>query len=136
MALALVPALWGIALALGVAMLGRLAGFDRERAFYPLALLVIASYYELFAAMGDRSALLGETIVFLLFAGAAVVGFRTSLWVTAAALAAHGILDFFHHGIVANLGVPDWWPSFCMAYDVAAALCLAALLRFSPPARR
>lgn len=124
------PAIIGIVLAVSVAIMGRLVGFDRERAFYPLALIVIASYYDLFAVMGgDRSDLVEETIAFALFASAAAVGFRASLWLVAAALAAHGVFDFFHHRIVPNEGVPLWWPAFCLAYDVAAAGCLAILLR-------
>ena len=102
------PAIWGIVLAVATALLGRLAGFDRDRAYYPVVLIVIASYYELFAAMGgDRTDLLEETIAFALFAGAAVIGFRTSLWIVAAALFAHGVFDFFHAGLIPNGGVPD-----------------------------
>jgi hypothetical protein len=126
----LIPAAWGIILAVTVAVVARLVGFDRDRALYPIALLVIASYYDLFAVLGGtRSALIEETIAFALFASAAVIGFRTSLWIVAAALAAHGVFDFFHHGIISNGGVPAWWPAFCLSYDVAAAGCLAILLR-------
>jgi hypothetical protein len=35
----------GIVLSVGVALLARRAGFDRDRAFYPTVLMVIASYY-------------------------------------------------------------------------------------------
>jgi len=130
------PAIWGFALAVSVAIFARLAGLDRDRAFYPLVLIVIASYYDLFAVMGgNRPDLIQETIAFALFASAAVIGFRTSLWIVAAALAAHGVFDFFHHEIISNGGVPPWWPAFCMSYDVAAAACLALLLRLSPPGR-
>lgn len=131
------PIVIGIALAVSAAVMARLIGFDRERAFYPLVLIVIASYYDLFAAMGgDRADLVEETLVFALFASAAAVGFRTSLWIVAAALVAHGVFDFFHHGIVSNEGVPRWWPAFCLSYDVAAAGCLALLLRLGlVPAR-
>ena len=122
-------ALVGISLALVVALFARGVGFDHDRAFYPVVLVVIASYYELFAVMGGSSAeLVAELVGFALFAGAAAVGFRTSLWVVVAALALHGLFDFFHHALVANRGVPEWWPTFCMAYDVTAAACLAALL--------
>ena len=36
-----------------VALFARFVGFDRDRAFYPTVLMVIASYYVLFAAMSD-----------------------------------------------------------------------------------
>ena len=42
----------GVILTLAVAAFAFVAGFDRERAFYPTVLIVIASYYALFAVMG------------------------------------------------------------------------------------
>jgi ABC-type Fe3+ transport system permease subunit len=46
------PYVVGIVLSLGVALFARRVGFDRDRAFYPTVLIVIASYYVLFAAIG------------------------------------------------------------------------------------
>jgi hypothetical protein len=123
------PALIGVLLAVAVALFARVVGFDRDRAFYPVVLVVVASYYDLFAIMGGGGAdLLPETLGFILFTAAAAIGFRTSLWVVVAGLAAHGVFDLFHHALVENPGVPTWWPSWCLAYDVAAAACLAALI--------
>jgi hypothetical protein len=42
----------GLILALTVVGLAAVVGFDRERVFYPTLLIVIASYYALFAVMG------------------------------------------------------------------------------------
>jgi hypothetical protein len=42
----------GVILTLAVAAFAFVVGFDRERAFYPTVLIVIASYYALFAVMG------------------------------------------------------------------------------------
>ena len=42
----------GIVLAFLVSFLARLARFDRDRAFYPTVLAVVASYYVLFAVIG------------------------------------------------------------------------------------
>jgi len=123
------PAVAGIAVAVAVAIFARFVGFDRERVFYPVVLVVIASYYELFAIIGGGQALVSETIGFVLFAAAATIGFRTSLWIVVGALAAHGVFDFVHPNLVDNAGVPTWWPSWCLAYDLAAAACLAALIR-------
>jgi hypothetical protein len=120
----------GVALALLVSVFARLAGFDRDRAFYPVVLAVIASYYVLFAVMGGSvHALLVEVLVMTAFVVAAVVGFKFSLWVVVSALAAHGVFDFFHARVVANPGVPPWWPAFCLAYDITAAGFLAWLSR-------
>ena len=115
-------------IALLVSLTARLAGLDRDRAFYPFLLMVIASYYVLFAAMaGSVRAIETESVVMTLFVIVAIAGFKFSPWLVVAALAAHGIFDFFHGSIVTNPGVPVWWPSFCLAYDVGAALFLAGL---------
>jgi hypothetical protein len=107
---------------------GALAGFDRDRSFYPVMLVVIAPYYDLFAVLGGGGALAPETGVLALFALASFVGMRANLWIVVAALAAHGVFDFYHGGLIANAGVPAWWPAFCLSFDVVAAAYLAWLL--------
>jgi hypothetical protein len=76
-------------------------------------------------------ALVIELCVMTVFLLVAVIGFKFNLWIVAAALAGHGVFDFFHGRIVTNAGVPEWWPAFCGAYDVCAGGCLAWLLRRS-----
>ena len=125
------PALIGIALAAFVAALGRIAGLDRDRAFYAVILIVVASYYVLFAVMaGAHSELPAEIAIFALFAAAAVIGFRASPWIIAAGLAGHGLFDIVRASFLTGSGVPAWWPQFCLAYDVAAGAGLAAILLF------
>lgn len=120
----------GIALALAVALfVGRWAGFDRDRCFYPVVLIVVASLYDLFAVLGGSAhALILESLAMAVFVAAALIGFRTNLWLVAAALTGHGIFDFFHAGLIANPGVPPWWPMFCGSYDVVAGAIMAWLL--------
>lgn len=119
----------GIAAALGVGVFGSTTGLDRERAFYPTCLTAIASYYILFAVMGGSLSALGpELIIFALFAAAAAWGFRRDLRAVVAGLFLHGVMDFFHGGLVSNPGVPVWWPAWCGSYDVAAAAYLAVLV--------
>jgi hypothetical protein len=120
------PYVVGIVLSLGAAVFARCVGFDRDRAFYPTILIVIASYYVLFAAMsGSVHALLSELIVMIGFLTAAVMGFKSSPWIVVVALIGHGVFDALHAKVVENPGVPSWWPAFCFAYDVGAAGCLA-----------
>ena len=108
---------------------GMLVGFDRERLFYPMMLPPIATYYILFAAVGSSTpALTIESLVASIFLMVAVVGFKKNLWLVAAALAGHGVFDFFHHLVIQNPGVPVWWPGFCMAFDILASGFLAVLL--------
>jgi hypothetical protein len=92
--------------------------------------IVVASYYALFAVMGDSThALALESLAGAVFLAVAASGFRSSLWLVVVALAAHGIFDLSHGALIPNPGVPRWWPEFCLAYDVTAAAYLAWLLR-------
>ena len=119
----------GIILAAAVCTFALLTGLDRERAFYSTVLIVIATYYILFAAMGgSRFALTMESLVAVGFAVLAVAGFKRNFWLVAGGLAGHGIFDFFHHRLIQNAGVPAWWPGFCMSWDVFAGIFLAVLL--------
>ena len=119
----------GAALALSIGLSATLLGLDRDRAFYPTVMMVIASYYALFAIMGGSLQVLAfELIPIVAFLVASVVGYKRSLWLVVAALAAHGVFDFVHGQLIANPGVPLWWPPFCLAYDVVAAAYLAWLL--------
>ena len=131
------PVLIGVALALAIVALGRLSGLDRDRALYPVTLIVIASYYVLFATMGGADALPGELIAAAVFVVVAIFGFRTTLWWAAAGIAGHGIFDWFvHPRLIANPGMPAFWPAFCGSIDVALGVLLALLLlRGAIPAR-
>jgi len=124
-----VPLLIGIVLAAVVAVFARIVGFDRDKAFYPTVLIIVGAFYVLFAVMarGGRGLVI-ELLGFAIFAGLAVLGFRTSLWIVAAGLAAHGVFDFVRHNWFPGPGAPEWWPAFCGGYDVAAAIALAAIL--------
>ena len=114
-------------------MFARSVGFDRDRAFYPTVMIVIALYYVLFAVMsGSVQTVVSESVVMTLFAAAAVVGFKSSAWIVVVALAGHGVFDAVHGHLIENAGVPAWWPAWCLAYDVGAAAGLAWLLRRGP----
>jgi hypothetical protein len=126
----IVGLLVGTLLAFSVGLFATGVGLDRDRAFYPVVTIVIASYYALFAVMGASTySLVLESLVFAAFLVAAATGFRRSLWIVVVALAAHGIFDFSHAAIISNPGVPSWWPAFCSTYDVTAAAYLAWLLK-------
>lgn len=127
----------GSGLAVVVCAFALLAGFDRDRVFYPTLLIVVATYYILFAVMGSSPRVLAlESLVAVAFLALAVAGFKKNLWLIAAGLAGHGAFDFFHHRLIQNPGVPGWWPGFCLAFDFLAGVFLALLLmrrsRFAP----
>ena len=126
----LLPFVIGIVLSAGDALFARQVGLDRDRAFYPTVMIVIALYYVLFAVMsGSVQTVVIESVVMTLFAAAAVAGFKSSMWIVVLALAGHGVFDAVHGHLIENAGVPAWWPPWCFAYDVGAAACLAGLLR-------
>jgi hypothetical protein len=119
----------GIVLAAVVCVFAMLAGFDRDRVFYPALLMPIATYYVLFAVMGSSTpALITESLVACAFLMLALAGFKKNLWVIAGALAGHGLFDFCHHVFIHNPGVPIWWPGFCGSFDIFAGGFLAMLL--------
>lgn len=120
----------GITAAIAVGLFATVIGFDKERSFYPVVLIVIATLYLLFAVMANSTnALVAESIPALIFVAMAAVGFRKKTpWLVVAGLALHGVFDFFHHAVIANPGVPVWWPGWCLSYDVVAAAYLAALI--------
>jgi len=122
----------GVILGLAVASAGRFIGLDGGRAFYPTVLIVVASYYALFAAMGASGPTLGiEIAIGLGFAVMAAVGFRRNMWLVAAGIAGHGIFDLFHHLMIENPGTPVWWPGFCASVDLVLGGWLAFCLFFS-----
>lgn len=119
----------GIVLAVVLFVFASIVRLDRERAFYPTVLMTIALYYVLFAVIGGQThVLLLELGVASAFFAAAIAGFRCSPWWIVAGLAGHGIFDCVHGALFVDRGVPAWWPAFCMAFDVMAALLVAALL--------
>jgi hypothetical protein len=127
------PYVIGLVLSVGVAVFARYVGFDRDRAFYPTVMIVIAAYYVLFAAMsGSVQTVVIESLVMTLFAAAAVAGFKSSPWIVVVALAGHGVFDAVHGRLIENTGVPSWWPAWCLAYDVGAAASLAWLIKREP----
>jgi hypothetical protein len=123
----------GLALAAAVAWFATVVGLARERSFYATVLIVVGSYYVLFAAMGaSRRTLVAEIVaagIFLLFA---VLGFKGNLWLLAVGLVGHGAFDFVHHFFIDNPGVPRWWPGFCLAFDALFGVLMAWRLLRGP----
>jgi hypothetical protein len=124
------PFLVGVVLAVAVGLMATWVGFDRERSFYPVVLIVIAYNYFLFAlADGNVEILIAELVPFAIFLIVALLGFKKNLWLVVAGLAGHGIFDLVHVHLIADRGVPVWWPIFCLSYDITAALYLAWRLK-------
>ena len=91
----------GVVLAAAVCTFALLAGFDRDRGFYPTLLVVSATNHILFAVMGSSTpALTIESSAADAFLLLAVAGFKKILWLVVAGLAGHGIFDFLHHTLI------------------------------------
>lgn len=124
------PLLVGMILALSIGLSMSFVGLDRDRAFYPTVMIVIALYYALFAVMGGSVEVLAlEAVAIAVFVAASIAGFKNSLWLVVAALVIHGVFDVAHDQLISNAGVPTWWPNFCLGYDLVAGLYLAWLLK-------
>jgi len=121
--------LTGGLLAVTTALLAGALGFARDRSFFPTIMIVIATYNVLFAAMGGSGhALWEESAIALGFAVVAVPGLKAGLWWVAAALAGHGVFDFFHRHLIDNPAVPAWWPGYCLSFDVVLGAVLGIRL--------
>jgi len=104
---------------LAVAGFAVIIGLDRERALYPIVLIVAASYYVLFAVMAASGrTLIKEIAIASGFLLLAAIGYKRSLWLVAIALVGHGVFDIVHRLFIDNPGVPHWWPGFCAVIDV------------------
>jgi hypothetical protein len=124
------PFLVGFAVAAAVAGFAALTRFDRGRSFYPTVLIVSASYYLLFAAIGgDGAILIREALGLLLFVIAAVAASKLSRWIVVIGLCGHALFDMAHGAMIANPDTPIWWPAFCLSFDLALAACVALGLR-------
>lgn len=124
----MIPLITGVLLAVAVAAFGKVTRFEQDRGFYPTVLIIIASYYVLFAILGGSSyALFWESVVAVAFSAIAVFGSLHFPLLVGAAIAAHGLFDLVHHVIIQNPGVPSWWPIFCSSIDVPLGLWVMSL---------
>jgi hypothetical protein len=114
--------------AAAVGLFAHAIGYDRDGAFYPTVLTVVGLLYVLFSVMAGGHGLLVEVACFAIFAALAAVGFKFGQWLVAVGLALHGLFDLARHSFLVAPGAPAWWPAFCGAYAVVAAIGLAALL--------
>ncbi|WP_130618492.1 hypothetical protein [Dyella amyloliquefaciens] len=119
----------GIAMAVAMCLAARFIGFDRDRAFYPVLLIAIASYDLVFAALTqDAGVIVAEFLLAMVFIVMAVIGFRKWPVLVLLGLVGHAAADVVHPHMIANGGIPAWWPGFCAGFDVATAVVFGFLL--------
>ncbi|MEQ1655088.1 MAG: hypothetical protein ABL960_05265 [Nitrospira sp.] len=126
----MIPVLVGVLTAVAIAVLAKSTRFDQDRSFYPTVLIVIASYYVLFAVMGGSPhALVWELVVAVAFSAVAIVGGLYLPLLVGVGIVAHGLFDLVYFTMMENAGVPDWWPGFCGSLDVVLGLWVIGLSR-------
>lgn len=124
----MLPITIGILLAVIMAFLAKVTNFDRDRSYYAVVLIVIASYYVLFACIANE-AIVAEIFVASIFSILAIVGvFRCPL-LLGIGIFMHGVFDLVHGYIISNSGVPVWWPAFCASIDVVLGLWVIYLVK-------
>jgi hypothetical protein len=123
-----VPLLAGVGLGGATVALMVLGGVLNQRGTWATTMVAIASFYVVFAIQsGDTLEIIVHTGLAAGFAALAIIGARTSSWILAAALLAHGIFDVFVGSVIAN-PAPGWWGPFCLGVDVVLAIALATML--------
>ena len=126
----MIPIVVGVLLAIGVAALAKFTRFGEDRSFYSTVLVIIASYYVLFAVLGDsHHALVWELVVALAFSTLAILGALFLPTLVGIGIIAHGLFDLVHDAMITNSGVPTWWPRFCATIDVFLGIWVVILTR-------
>jgi len=124
----LIPVVVGVLLAAGIAALAKFTRFDHDRSFYGTVLIIIASYYVLFAVFdGSVHALVSELFIAVVFSAIALTGALVAPMVVGTGIVAHGLFDLVHDRLIENFGVPAWWPSFCASIDVSLGVWVLVL---------
>ena len=123
----------GVLLAVGIAALAKFTRFDEDRSFYSTVLIIIASYYVLFAVLGGSGhALIWELVFAVAFSMVAIIGALFLPTLVGTGIVAHGLFDLVHDVFIENSGVPGWWPSFCGSVDVILGLWVIVVTRSRP----
>jgi len=119
----LIAFITGVGLAVVLAVFGKLTSYEKDRSFFPTLLIVIASYYLLFAILdGSVSTILIEIAIASFFIVLAIWGSYQFPIIVGAGIALHGIFDFMYGHFYLNNGVPVWWPAFCAGIDIPFGL--------------
>lgn len=121
----------GILSCLVFILVARLSGLKREPLIYAVGLVVAASIYVAFAALGGStlSWLALESGGLVLFSLVALLGLRISVWFLTLGWAAHSVWDVLLHKVL-NVGfVPEWYPVMCLGFDLFLAGYLVMCIR-------
>jgi len=110
-----------------------------ERWLYSLGLPVLPGLYAMFALLaGERAVSVQEMIYGAPFVVAGFLFLFVSVRNSAVAVGVfwllHGMYDLVHGRLLANPGVPVWYPVFCCVVDVVVGLYVLRLALRLPDA--
>ncbi|MDM7861641.1 hypothetical protein QTP81_13655 [Alteromonas sp. ASW11-36] len=106
----------GIVLSLVLIISAKVTQFDKDKSFYPLILICIASFYIVSAVMVGHS-VVREIGIACIFVIVAFYGAFKSLFVVGFAIALHGVYDVLHFLKFTETVAPTWWAPFCATVD-------------------
>lgn len=110
-----------------------------QRWLFALGLLTLPSLYAFFALRAGEPAVgIKEMMYGIPFLVAGIVfaffSIRQSAIVVGAFWILHGLYDLVHARLIANAGVPGWYPVWCFSVDVVVGAYLLWLSRRIPDA--
>jgi hypothetical protein len=118
-----IPLLIGAVTCVAFILGARTTNPRRELIIYAVGLVFAAMVYVGFAIVGGASwSWLGlEVAGVVVFASVALVGLRVSVWAISIGWAAHTAWDVLLHGVQEAAFVPEWYPVFCIGFDLVLA---------------
>jgi hypothetical protein len=124
------PAIAGITLAVPIIAIYAMLPDRLAVVGAALLLVAVAAVYLGFALAGDSLARIATEFVGVgIFGSGALIGVDGSPWVIPAALALHPVWDWLHHPRALG-GVPRWYPTACVLFDLPLAGWIAWRLCF------
>jgi len=124
----MIPLSVGISLAVLLAILSRVTKFDKDRSYFATLLIIIATYYVLFAFMSSE-ALITEIVIASVFSVVALAGALRWPILLGIGILLHGVFDYYHGHSINNSGVPEWWPAFCAGFDIVFGIWVIYLIQ-------
>lgn len=122
------PLLAGVGLGGVTVALMAIGGVMNQRGTWATIMVAVASFYVVFAFQtGETLEIVVHTGLATGFVALAIIGARTSAWLLATALLAHGIFDISAGLVIAN-PAPGWWGPFCLGMDLVLAAALGWML--------
>ena len=123
--------LLGALACLAFVLLARKAGSRRETLIYVVGLIVAASIYVGFAAIGGAplSWIALESGGLLLFSVIALLGLKVRVQFLVLGWAVHPAWDVCLHQVMKVGFVPEWYPTACLAFDLILAAYIGISVR-------